>query len=344
MKINKLLLSVLKIQSPSYQEEKMINFIRGYCRLKNYHCTVENKNVYVTKGTGVNYPCYVAHTDTCASFVPSNEFTIVTIGNDTVAGFNYVKNKFTQVGFDDKIGVFIALSMLDRVDYGKAFFPYAEEVGCIGSGKADMDFFEDCGYVIQCDRRDSTGIVKSVYGVPLMNEDFGNLLLTEGSQYKRKFTTGMLTDVYKLKTKGLKVACTNLECGYYNPHREDDYCIYDQVMDTLEFVNKVYEASFGLKFEHIYEEPKYEAPVYVRPYNYGGYNKHSKKNKKNKGLLYDALTNTYYERPTGINICECCGKDMPNNQLAEYHVNSGMFLCNSCELVYGSYYGDLGVS
>lgn len=339
MKINRLLLSVLKIQSPSYQEERMINFIKSYCKLKNYNCVVKDKNVYVTKGDGVNFPCYVAHTDTCASFVPDNQFSIATIGDDTVVGFNYIKNKFTQVGFDDKIGIFIALSMLERIDYGKAFFPYAEEVGCIGTGKADMDFFEDCGYVIQCDRRDSTGIVKSVYGVPLMSKEFGELLLSDGAEYKRKLTTGMLTDVYKLKTKGLKVSCTNLECGYYNPHREDDYCIYDQVMDTLEFVNKVHDSAFGLKFEHIYEEPKYEAPVYVHPYNYNRFDRYTKKDKKKK--LYDPLTNTYYDKPEGLTICECCGEDMPNNKRAEYHVKSGLYLCTSCELVYGSYYGDI---
>ena len=206
MKIESLLLGILKTQSASHKEDRMIEFIRNYCVSKGYRVDVINKNVYVVKGSADIYPCYVAHTDTCASIIPDDEFEIVTIDNTYIAGFNYKKDKFTQVGFDDKLGIFIALKMLASIPAGKAFFPYAEEVGCVGTNLAEMDFFLDCGYVIQCDRRNAKGIVESISGMSLFGNDFRDVLSTEGKPYGRTFTFGMMTDVQRLKTKGLAIA------------------------------------------------------------------------------------------------------------------------------------------
>ena len=177
MVLDRLLLNILKVQSSSHNEDRKIAFIQNYCLDKGYWVSVINKNIYVTKGVMDNYPCYVAHTDTCARIIPDDEFSIVTLDDTEIAGYNYKKDKFTQVGFDDKIGIFIALKMLERIPAGKAFFPFAEEVGCIGTGKADMDFFVNCGYLIQCDRRNGHGIVESVSGVKLFSDNFKDMLL-----------------------------------------------------------------------------------------------------------------------------------------------------------------------
>lgn len=277
MKVESLLLGILQIQSPSNNEDRMIDFIKNYCVSKGYRVDVIDKNVYVVKGSAESYPCYVAHTDTCAKFVPDDEFSIVTLDNQYIAGFNYKKDKFTQVGFDDKLGIFIALKMLSNIPAGKAFFPYGEEVGCLGTNKAEMDFFLDCGYVIQCDRRNAKGVVDSISGMSLFGDDFRDVLKTEGTPYKRTFTSGMMTDVQRLKSKGLTVACTNLECGYYNPHTDDDYCNIDELYETYSFVHDVYKATVGQIFPHKYEPPKYSG---YNNYGYGNVNNHIDYSKK----------------------------------------------------------------
>lgn len=323
MKVEKLLLDILNVQSSSNNEERMIDFLKTFSIKKGYEVRVIDKNVYVTKGSGENFPCYVAHTDTCATIIPDDEFTIVSLDDVDLAGYNYKKDKFTQVGFDDKIGIFIALRMLDHIPYGKAFFPYAEEIGCVGTRKADMKFFDDCGYLIQCDRRNSKGIVDSVSGVGLFGSDFKDMLLMEGTKYGRYTTTGMLTDVYTLKTMGLKVSCTNLECGYYNPHSDDDYCVVDEVYSTLDFVEDIYQSSKGERFEHIYEKPVYNYP-YAKQSYYG----------RNWHDDYYDFEYPYYskkEKPKDpFNYCECCGMYADIK-----HINKiDMHLCSQCEKIY----------
>jgi hypothetical protein len=334
MKVEKLLLDILSVQSASRKEERMIYFLKAYCLKKGYIVKVLEDNIYVTKGFGEHYPCYVAHTDTCADIIPDDEFTIVSLDDSELAGYNYKKDKFTQVGFDDKIGIFIALKMLDMIPYGKAFFPHAEEIGCVGTRKADMSFFDDCAYLIQCDRRNAKGIVDNVSGVGLFGEDFKDVLLLEGAKYERRMTTGMLTDVYTLKTMGLKVSCTNLECGYYNPHSNDDYCILDEVYSTLDFVEDVYNSTKGQKFEHVYIAPVYKSN-YSKNY-YGGYygsswddyydfdNYYGKNNASSKKDNLDKQYGMFED------YCDCCG----SWDSIEHNKKSDMYLCKDCSVAF----------
>ncbi len=45
-------------------------------------------------------------------------------------------------------------------------------VGCIGSGHADMSFFSDCRFVIQCDRKGNGDMVTQINGMKLCSNDF----------------------------------------------------------------------------------------------------------------------------------------------------------------------------
>ena len=337
MQIDKLLFDILSVQSASYHEERMIFFITEHCKENGYNVTVNQNNVYVTKGDATMYPCYVAHTDTCASILPDNQFKVVSVGDDNLMGYNYIKNDFTQVGFDDKIGIYIALKMLLEIPYGKAFFPHAEEVGCVGTAKALMEFFDDCQYLIQCDRRNSKGIVQSVYGTPLFGEDFKQVLTELGKPYERTLTTGMLTDVYTLKNKGLKVACTNLECGYYNPHRDDDYCSINEVMATFNFVKDIYTNSEGIVFHHEYVKPVYNYPAYPT------YPRYNRTGPAKTILDYEDWYADYVindpddpskEKNKLIDFCEACYME----ENLERHNKTGLFLCSHCLKTYGNYF------
>src|SRR5687768_16511892 len=125
MPVDRLLINILLTQSASRQEQHMIRFIKKCCYEKKYKVVKDHDNLYVTKGTSDLYPCFVAHTDTCATIIPTNHFKIFRAG-PKVYGYNPIKKDNTQVGFDDKIGIYIALKMLDYLPFGKAFFPHAE--------------------------------------------------------------------------------------------------------------------------------------------------------------------------------------------------------------------------
>lgn len=54
----------------------------------------------------------------------------------------------------------------------KCAFFVQEETGCIGSGEADMDFFADCRFVLQCDRKGDSDLVTRISGMDLCSEEF----------------------------------------------------------------------------------------------------------------------------------------------------------------------------
>ena len=83
--------------------------------------------------------------------------------------------------------------MLERFKNMKCVFFVGEETGCVGSGRADMDFFNDCRFVIQCDRRGNSDMVTHINGTPLCSDDF--IRAVEPEKYGYAECTGLLTDV-----------------------------------------------------------------------------------------------------------------------------------------------------
>ena len=105
----------------------------------------------------------------------------------------------------------------------KCAFFVQEEVGCIGSGHADMSFFSDCRFVIQCDRKGNGDMVTQINGMKLCSNDFISAI--DFRRYGYKPAQGLATDVAALKRNGLEVSCVNLSCGYYEPHTDNEYTI-----------------------------------------------------------------------------------------------------------------------
>lgn len=63
----------------------------------------------------------------------------------------------------------------------KCAFFVGEETGCVGSGRAEMDFFNDCCFVIQCDRMGNSDIVTRINCTPLCSEEF--IMAVEPEKY-----------------------------------------------------------------------------------------------------------------------------------------------------------------
>ena len=97
----------------------------------------------------------------------------------------------------------------------KVAFFVGEEVGCIGSSKANMDFFKDVRFVIQCDRRGSNDLIASICSTEIASKEFIEATGYEAFGYHLE--EGMMTDVLTLKENGLQVSAVNMSCGYYDP-------------------------------------------------------------------------------------------------------------------------------
>ena len=216
-----LLLDLYKISSPSRKEKDMIRFIISKLEEMSIPYEVDRYgNIYATKGNAETYPCVVSHTDEVHP-KRSKGYEVVNFRDAIILGYDTHKKHFVGIGADDKNGIWICLKCLEEYEYIKCAFFMGEEEGCIGSNRANMAFFDDCRYVLQCDRKGNNDFITSISGVELCSDDFIKDINLPGHGYK--INQGMQTDVAVLKQRGLDVSCVNISCGYYNPHTNEEY-------------------------------------------------------------------------------------------------------------------------
>lgn len=259
------LLEVLSIQSVSHDQFRMFAYIiRQVSQIPNAKYWVVDGNIYIEKGYADEYPCMVAHMDTVHDIVEDLhpiEF------NGMITGFNRVKMEQTGIGGDDKVGIYIALECLREFDNIKVAFFRDEEVGCLGSYVADMGFFADCKFVLQCDRKGNDDFVINASGVELSSKTFQDDVLPIVKGYGYKFAHGMMTDVMALKENGIRCSVANMSCGYYRPHSADEYVVIDDVMECLQMCKTIIFCCTG-NYKHK-AKPRYTAPASA----YGKYKK-----------------------------------------------------------------------
>ena len=289
-----LLTSLYYISAPTGQEFEMVNYIDAYLTgigVSTYRD--KSNNLYATKGVSETYPCVIAHTDEVHKVKPAS-FAVYNI-NGMLIGIDDVKKEYVGIGADDKNGIWVALKCFERFDVMKAAFFVSEEIGCVGSEQADMAFFNDCRFVIQCDRRNGKDFITSISGVDLCSDLFVEDCNIEAFGYKE--TTGLLTDVMTLKENGLGVSCVNISCGYYNPHQDTEYTNFDELNNCLEFVcsvilncTNVYPHEYVCKYTRSYGLGKQTK----RDYGYSNYDWYDE-TYNNNGLPGTEYTNQYYE-------------------------------------------------
>ena len=235
----KLLKELFKIYSPSGNEKKMRKFIKWWLRNNVPEAIVKSDkfgNIYVIKGEAENYPCLAAHMDQVQR-IHSKDFEAIET-KDYIFGFSRKNKRQEGLGADDKVGVWVNLRCLKKFDHFKAVFFVSEETGCQGSGKCDMSFFDDCRFVIQCDRRNGNDLITSIGGwTNLCSPEFVKAIQPELFGYKEE--CGLITDVGELKERGLKVSAINLSCGYYEPHTDKEFIIKEEVLNCLKFVEHI---------------------------------------------------------------------------------------------------------
>lgn len=273
-----LLKQLFCIHSKSGKEGKIRKFIWNWVRQTVPDAKIECDkpgNLYITKGKSTTFPCIVAHLDQVQER-HSKDF-IAYEAEDIIIGFSPKRREQQGLGADDKCGIWISLKCLQKFEALKLAFFVGEEVGCKGSGKANMAFFDDCRFVIEPDRRGQDDLITQISWTPLCSDDFLKDIGFKKFGYKE--TEGMMTDIEALKDNGLMLSCINLSCGYYRPHTNEEFVYKPALLNCLAFVEHIIKTCTKV-YPHIdntsyYERQNYYGDIYDDYYS----------------EIYDMLTN-----------------------------------------------------
>lgn len=260
-----LLKQLFSIHSKSGKEGKIRKFIWNWVRQTVPDAKIECDkpgNLYVTKGKSDTYPCIVAHMDQVQER-HSKDF-IAYEAEDIIIGFSPKHKEQQGLGADDKCGLWIGLKCLQKFDCLKLAFFVGEEVGCKGSGLANMTFFDDCRFVIEPDRKGSEDLITQIGWTPLCSDDFLKDIGFKKFGYKE--TEGMMTDIEALKDHGLMLSCINVSCGYYKPHSNEEFVYKPALLNCLVLVEHIIKTCTKV-YPHIdntayYEKQNYYGDIY----------------------------------------------------------------------------------
>ena len=227
---------VLSIPTYTGREHRMIEFLIDYARDKGYDGGIDEKgNVYMCKGAppdGGYYPCVTAHMDT----VQYEQIPFIEAGKpiplltEDVKGKHMIYAEDFGLGGDDKAGIVIALTILDKLPVCKAVFFVEEESGCYGSRNTELTWFKDVGYVIAFDSPEGNCASWSCSGECLFDKAFYETYLVElGEKFGlTKSVAHPYTDVKILRIDAA-LMCMNFGAGYYKYHTPDEYCIAEEM-------------------------------------------------------------------------------------------------------------------
>lgn len=318
------LIEVLSIQSYSYEQFRMFRYIIGQVKQMGCSYYVHEGNIYVTKGDADLYPCVASHMDTVHEIV--EDLHVLEI-NGNLTGFNRETMEQTGIGGDDKVGIFVSLQCLQTFDNIKAVFFKDEEVGCLGSYDADVPFFNDCSFVLQCDRRGNSDFVTNASGTPLSDDDFQADVFPILHSYGYKFSSGMMTDVMALKESGILCAMANISCGYYNPHTAQEFVNIQDVMNVLDMVKDIILNVSDRQYICKYSKPKKYATTSFtkRPSSSDWYDDYYKSYSKTP--WYDDFDKADTVDP--VCLCEDCG-NITDAKDMEYLKSYEAYVCTSC--------------
>lgn len=237
----KLLKQLYQIASPSGKEKQMIEFVKSILdAMPDVVYNIDRYgNIYVTKGSNATYPCIVAHLDEVHQRTATGYSVITLKKTQIILGYDNIHKDFSGIGADDKNGIWVCLKCIEKYKSLKCAFFVDEERGCLGSNKADMDFFKDCRFVLQCDRKGNKDLIVNISGVQLCSDSFIKDINCKKYQYKE--TSGLMTDVMILKQRKLQVSCVNISCGYYNPHTSNEFTFIPDLYKCLDFVCHIIE-------------------------------------------------------------------------------------------------------
>lgn len=247
-----LLKQIYAAHSLSGKEGKRRKVVRDYVRKNIPDCimfTDPAGNLFITRGQSDTYPCIAAHLDMVCE-TRSRDFNTYET-DEILFGFSLKNRRQESAGMDDGNGIFVAILMLERFPVMKVALFTREEVGAQGASECDLSWFDDCRFVIEPDRKGGTDIITDNGWITLCSDEFLHAIGYEAYGYKP--TSGLLTDVFCLKERGLAVSCINVSIGYTNHHHDSEVTVKADLERGIDFIAHVIETCTDV-YPHISED------------------------------------------------------------------------------------------
>lgn len=247
------LIKTLSVPSCSRHEDLVRDYIVAFAEERDIPYIIDDYgNVFLKKGElgeGESYPCVVAHTDT----VHRSQHDLVEEGGELIikettndeGTILYAQRMLptgvplsTGIGGDDKAGLFICLSLIDKFDVIMGAFFVEEEIGCNGSRRAKHgegnEWLEQAAYFMQFDAPTDNWTSRVCSGVKLFDDNFAMVLKPVWDKYELKEPNmnDPFTDVKELKL-AYPVCCINYFAGYMAMHSPMEYVVIEYVEKAL---------------------------------------------------------------------------------------------------------------
>lgn len=249
------LISILKIENSttfSNKDNDMISYIKERLTASGVvfeeQVTKISHNIFSIRD---NKPLICCHTDSMkmthddVKKSKKTGFLPITVEeNNTGEIVAFRGERRAILGGDDGCGIFILLNLIESgADISFAFFSN-EECGMFGSRLFPKEKLATIPYCLVIDRMGNNNIIcsRNNYG----SEEFENALVEVGVPFGYKPERGFCSDADALREY---ISCANLSCGYYKAHSCQEYVIYNDVINTYNYVNEIIRAFDGRVFE-----------------------------------------------------------------------------------------------
>ena len=208
----------------------------------------------------------------------------------------------------------------------KLFFPKDEEVGAIGSNNCNIEFFNDCCFMIQPDRnmyKNKRDYINYTNGIEVTTKEFDKAVNVYKKKYGYTDDFGTFTDIGELVYNGANICCFNLSC-YLNAHSNQETVYIPLYKDALNFVNDVIK---NLSYKQ-WVLPKVDKPTYNwnKGFSYDWYDEDIDKRDMNYTQEEEYYLSVEEEIDTCPWQCEWEGID---------YTLEGTYHCNRCNKTLG---------
>lgn len=242
------LIHLCTVQSYSKNEKFMVMYLIEEIEKLGLEWEIDKPgNILVTKGKAKTYPCIVSHMDTVHTLV--NNYSVWST-NDKNKLFAKSGKSLTGIGGDDKCGIFACLYFLNILPSVKIVFFTQEESGCYGSNNIDLNFFSNCRYIIELDRRGNDDFIDKKCGNKTVSHTFSSEVGELKKEYKFKSTEGTYTDVITLYNRNVNISVVNISSGYYLPHSNNEYIIVSELWNSILFTKELISKLKSKRYEH----------------------------------------------------------------------------------------------
>lgn len=226
---DKVLLSTLyRTYAPSGSERNMRSVVRIYLEGIRQRCSISPEGVVYRLEPG--RPLVCAHMDQIG-ISPCVRVEFKTEGKPIVRGFD-AAGKQTNLGADDKNGIFIALKLIQS--FGKDInfiFSVEEEIGGVCRDflrNFSKERTDSIPYALIFDRKGGGDVIGTNNGY--CKEDFENAVLDIADTFGYKRSIGTFSDCDHISEF---IPCVNLSCGYYNAHTANEYTVLPELENAL---------------------------------------------------------------------------------------------------------------